>query len=122
MTHLSDSLLRHLREVVDLPDLTGTRYHQKDTSRGIKMTRTEEGERANRMVKQLELPKIGFSRNGDCERPGPGTTVNAWDSTLLSVIRHPRKRESTLPEIGPKLLCAIVLCGAIGNGRSPLSH
>jgi hypothetical protein len=26
MTHLSDSLLRHLREVVDLPDLTGTRY------------------------------------------------------------------------------------------------
>jgi eukaryotic-like serine/threonine-protein kinase len=26
MTHLSDSLLRHLREVADLPDLTGTRY------------------------------------------------------------------------------------------------
>ena len=42
-------------------NLTGARYHQKDISRGIKMTRTEEGERANRMVKQLELPKIGFS-------------------------------------------------------------
>ena len=26
MTHLNDSTLDHLREVVDLPDLTGTRY------------------------------------------------------------------------------------------------
>jgi hypothetical protein len=32
---LSDSVLRHLREVVDLPDLTGTRYQlQEEIGRG----------------------------------------------------------------------------------------